>query len=88
MSSRLTLRLAGKRIELSSHAAVAVADHLWRGLRPGAVTAAARLSGAVAARDPASTPCVEFQEYEFDAVYDALEVVGLPKPWDESTKTA
>lgn len=53
-----------------------VADHLWKGLERGAVTAAARLTGNFEHAEGRGDR-LEFPAYESDAVLDALCAVGI-----------
>ena len=69
-----TIVVAGDRLTLGPDEARTLADHLWKGLRPGAVTAAGRLAGAL---DAKRSGAIEFAQYEVDAVRDGLAVLGL-----------
>ena len=68
-----TIVLAGERLDLRRESARALADHLWQGRRPGAVTAAANLATAI----DTGHGCVEFAPHEVDAVRDGLEALGI-----------
>jgi hypothetical protein len=67
--------VAGVRLELRNDEVAALADHLWKGRMPGAVTGAARLSEALA-KDP-HPECIEFPPHEVDAVRDGLVSLRL-----------
>lgn len=64
--------MAGTRVELAKDDVRALADHLWKGLCPGAVTAAGKLDAALG-----RTGAVELEAYEVDAVRASLAVLGL-----------
>jgi len=74
-----TLVVSTRQIQVSRDTAQAVADHLWKGLRPGAVTGAAKLSAGLDPRAPAQRRLVEFDEYEAPAVLDALDAVAADR---------
>jgi len=74
-TGRITIRVDRDWFELSREEAVALADQLWRGSRPGAVTAAARLSDALVTRSRAGT--VAFEASELEAVRSALAAIGV-----------
>ncbi|MGH2935177.1 MAG: hypothetical protein ACRDL2_11800 [Gaiellaceae bacterium] len=69
-----TIVIAGERLRLGPDQALRLADHLWTGSRPGAVTAAGKLAGAL---DAKRSGAIEFAPYEVDAVRDGLAVLGL-----------
>lgn len=73
----LTIALAGSRLGLSRDSAAALVEYLWMGRLPGAVTSAAKLSEALAARDARRPSAVAFEPYEVKAVRDALAALGL-----------
>ncbi len=65
-----------ERYELSEADARRVANHLWKGLERGAVTAAARLSTTIYKTDGPGDETV-FPAYEVAAVKEALAALGL-----------
>jgi len=69
-----TIVVGSDRHELDEQTAAALADHLWQGRKPGAVTSAAKLSDALSG----PTPCtVQFEPHEVDAVRDGLVSLGI-----------
>jgi hypothetical protein len=79
LASSMTLVVGGETVQVSRDAAEAIADHLWKGLEQGAVTAAARLTEVLRSDDrPGSREPLVFPDYETYAVRDALEGFDLP----------
>jgi hypothetical protein len=75
MAGAVTIIVDDERFELSDELAQEVANHLWKGLERGAVTAAARLSTAIYKTGGPAEEAV-FPPYEWVAVLDALTVLG------------
>jgi hypothetical protein len=75
--SGVMLLYSGRTVALSRQAASALADELWKGSRPGAVTSAAKLAQALASLAQARRRLVEFDDYEASAIAAALDELGL-----------
>jgi hypothetical protein len=71
----LTVHISGDRIELGDDAARALADELWKGLVPGAVTAATKVGQALV-RKPAAHRIVQVEATEERAVRSALDALS------------
>lgn len=73
----IVLRYQGRAMTVDPSAASELADELWKGLRPGAVTAAAKLTGHLVQfqRGP-----VMFTDHEAGAVEAALVSLGFGSP--------
>jgi hypothetical protein len=73
--STLTLVHGDERVEVTAEQAAAVTEYLWKGLLPGAVVSAAKLSVALD-RVPEHGRSVEFEAYEWPSVRGALDALG------------
>ena len=72
----IVLEYLGRETSVSPTDAPAIADELWKGFRPGAVTAAAKLTEHLRRRDRQFGP-VAFSDHEGPAVEAALGALGL-----------
>lgn len=72
----IVLEYLGRQTPVSPADAPAIADELWKGFRPGAVTAAAKLTEHLRRADRWFGP-VAFSDYEGPAVEAALGTLGL-----------
>jgi hypothetical protein len=72
----IVLEYLGRETSVSRTDAPAIADELWKGFRPGAVTAAAKLSEHLRQGDRRFGP-VTFNDHEGPAIEAALEALGL-----------
>jgi hypothetical protein len=72
----IAIVLGEDRLSLSGPAASALSDHLWKGLTPGAVTAALLLSRALASTGQ-QIQAVVFPEFSVAAVRGALSELGI-----------
>jgi hypothetical protein len=73
----LTLVHGAERVDVSREHAAAVTDYLWRGLLPGAVVSAAKLSEALERPVGRGPRQVEFESYEWPSVRGALDALDV-----------
>lgn len=74
----MMLIYSGRRVAITREAASALADELWEGSRPGAVTSAFKLAQALASLRRGHRELVEFDDHEAGAIAAALDELGLP----------